>query len=216
MTRVAIRVPLLRLVLWLCATVSVTAVPLAAQLRPVSVTGRFGIVGASDDYQTNCGHSSLAVGLDVRGPGRVFPVASIEHFIGSGGGDVACLPSLDAASSRVRGGLRLEGTTRAQVGAGAHVVGRVVRLEGAVRGGATLGRPGVVVAGADDTGARLLPQVGADASLVFFRHAVLSMAFDWTRLPTEVVPLAGGVGRTSHAWSRMTSVQVGLRVGGTR
>jgi hypothetical protein len=199
-----------------------SAMPLAAQLRPVSVTGRFGLVGASDDYQTNCGHSSIAVGVDVRGAGRVFPVVNADHFVGSGGGDVACLIRTDGPS-RVRGGLQLERTTRLHIGAGSFVGNRFVRLEGTVRGGAALGRPGVFI----DAGlpiqrehatgeARLLPQVGGDVSLVLFRYAVIAMAFDWTRLSSEVTPLAGGATVTSKAWSRMTSVQFGVRVGGAR
>lgn len=196
--------------------------PLAAQLRPVSVTGRFGIAGASDDYQTNCGHSSLAVGVDVRGAGRVFPVVNIDHFVGSGGGDVACYVLTDVPS-RERGGLQLERATRLHIGAGSFVGGRIARLEGTVRGGAALGRPGVFtevglpVQRTDATNeARLLPQVGGDVSLVLFRYAVVAMAFDWTRLPREVTPLAGGPTITTHAWSRMTTVQFGVRVGGAR
>lgn len=34
--------------------------PLHAQSTGVNVSGRFGIAGAADDYQSNCGHSSLA------------------------------------------------------------------------------------------------------------------------------------------------------------
>jgi len=198
---------------------SASAVAVHAQQRPVSVTGRVGIVGASDDYQSNCGHSSLAVGLDVRGAGRVFPVANLEHFIGSGGGDEACLLSTDP-TTRVTGGLRLERTTRFQVGAGSFVGDRRVRLEGTVRGGVAYGRPGVALEGLSlrtaEGAARLLPQVGGDLSLVLLRHVVVSMAFDWTRLPTETAPLAGGDARTTHSWSRMTSVQAGIRVGGVR
>ena len=196
--------------------------PLAAQLRPVSVTGRFGIVGASDDYQTNCGHSSLAVGIDVRGAGRVFPVVNVDHFVGSGGGDVACYVLTDVPS-RERGGLQLERATRLQIGAGSFVGGRVARLEGTVRGGAARGRPGVFterglpVQRTDAANeARLLPQVGGEVSLVLFRYAVIAMAFDWTRLPREVTPLASGPTITSHTWSRMTSLQAGIRVGGAR
>jgi hypothetical protein len=195
----------------------VVAAPLSAQQRPVSVTGRFGLVGASDDYQNNCGHSSLAVGLDARGAGRVFPVVNVDHFFGSGGGDVLCLRAIDVPS-QVTGGLRLERTTRAHVGVGSYIGNRYVRLEGTARGGVAFGRPGVTLEAlqpvANDASARLLPQVGGDVSLVLLRYVVVSTAFDWTRLPSEVTPIAGGATQTSHTWSRMTSLQVGLRVYG--
>lgn len=185
--------------------------PLAAQSRAAVVTGRVGVATPSDNYQVNCGHSSLALGLDVRGDRALFPQLSLDHFTGTGGGDVACL-AVDPALGRAVGGLRLDGASRVGVGVGARVHRGPVQLEGAVLGGAVAGRRGFAGEPASDL-RRMMPHLGGQASLVLFRVLVISAATNWTRLTLDVIPTTGGTGRSRTAWEPMRSTQVGVRWG---
>ncbi len=192
--------------------VTLGAAPLHAQSNGVRLSARGGFAAVDDAYQSNCGHSSLAFGVDVQGGGRLFPMASLDRFWGSGGGDVLCLPVAPSIGNAA-GGLRLEGATRFGLGAGARAGSGAVQLEGALLGGVIAGRPGFD--GRDRDGARrMLPQVGGQASLVLFRHIVLSATTSWTRLSLEVTPTGGGAVETRRSWSPMTTLQAGVRVGG--
>ncbi len=186
------------------------AAPLDAQLPGVNASARLGIASPSDDYQSNCGHTSLAFSLDVQGKRRLFPQLSVDHFYGSGGGDVKCVPAPSEVATVV-GGLRIERATRVGLGAGARVGRGIVQLEGAVLGGFVVGRGGFGAAGLDNP-RRVLPHVGGQAAVVLFRYAVLSAAFHYTRLSLDVLPVGGGPSTTRTNWSPMTTLQVGARI----
>ncbi len=192
------------------ATLTLLAVPLSAQSSSVQATARVGIAIPSDEYQRDCGASSLALGLDLQSKGRVFPQLSLDYFSGSGGGDVACIPVLPSVGTGV-GGMRLDGATRGSVGAGARVGRGTLQLEGVVLGGFVAGRPGFVGA-ADSNQRKVMPHVGGQAALVLFRYAVVSAAANWTRLSLDVVPASGGAGTRRVSWAPMTTLQVGARV----
>lgn len=191
------------LVLW--------AAPVAAQSRGAQVTARLGIAAPDDAYQVNCGHASIALGVDVQGRRQLFPQLSVDHFTGSGGGDVACIP-IDPARGTAVGGLQLDGATRLGLGVGARVRGGPVQFEGEVLGGVIRGRRGYTQGAADDHHG-VMPHVGGQASLVFFRWIVLSAATHWTRLTLNVVPVAGGAPSVRTSWSPMTTGQIGVRIG---
>lgn len=192
------------------ATLALLAMPLSAQRPAVQATARAGIASPSDDYQVACGASSLALSLDVQGSGRWFPQLSLDHFTGSGGGDVACLPVLPSVGTGV-GGLRLDGATRVGVGVGGRVGREMVQLEGAVVGGLITGRRGFE-GSAPRNERRFLPHVGGQASVVLFRYAVVSAAVNWTRLTLNVTPAGGGTSRQRTSWSPLSTLQVGVRV----
>ncbi|MCE2901354.1 MAG: hypothetical protein ACK6DP_17200 [Gemmatimonas sp.] len=191
------------------ATLLLATSPLGAQTRGAQVTLQAGIASAADAYQSNCGHSSLAFGVDVQGKGRVFPQASLERFTGAGGGDVLCIPAPTAGGSTV-GGLRLEGATRLGIGFGARSAPRAVQLEGVVSGGLISGRNGFVDR-PDDDRRRVRPQVGGQGSLVVARVLLLSAAMHWTRLTLDAVSPTGNAGRLRTEWSPVVTMHIGVR-----
>ncbi len=184
--------------------------PVHAQMRSGHVSARFGIATPSDDYQSNCGHSSLALGIDVQGRGRWFPQLALDHFTGSGGGDIACLP-ITPSGGIATGGLRIENATRLTFGAGGRVGGSAVQLEGAVVGGFVAGQRGFQAEVRDDE-RQILPTVGGQLGVVLFRYAVLSAAVHWTRLSRVERSVGGSVVTTSTDWSPMATMQFGVRV----
>jgi hypothetical protein len=198
----------------LTATISIAlmilAVPLGAQSGGVHVTVRAGIASAADAYQSNCGQSSLAFGVDVQGKARFFPHATLEHFTGAGGGDVICIPVAPAGGTTV-GGLRLDGATRLGFGVGARSAPRAVQLEGVVTAGVIAGRNGFADA-AESNRRRVRPHVGGHASLVVARFIVASAAMRWTRLTLDAVSPAGTTARLRTEWSPMVALQIGVRV----
>jgi hypothetical protein len=192
------------------AALACLAVPLGAQPRALQLSAQAGFTAADDAYQSNCGHTSLAFGVDVQGRGRLFPIASLDHHVGAGGGDVLCIPMSTPGASAI-GGLRLEGSTRVGLGAGARLGRGALQFEGALLAGAVTGRPGFD-APARDGGRRVLPQVGGQLSLVLARWVVLSVETHWTRLTLDVTPAGGGAVASQSSWSPMTTAQAGLRV----
>jgi len=72
--------------------------------------------------------------VDIQGRRRLFPQLSLDHFTGSGGGDVACIPG-GPESGILVGGLRLNGATRVGLGVGARVQRGPIQLEGAALAG---------------------------------------------------------------------------------
>ena len=181
-----------------------------AQKTGANVTARTGIAVADDKYQSNCDQVSLAYSLDVEGRGRVFPQFAVDHFSGSGGGDVLC-GVLDPAVGTPGGGLRLDGATRVGLGVGARLGTGLLQLEGVVLSGIITGRQGFVARGQQD-GRRVMPHVGGQVSLILFRFVVLSAATNWTRLSLDVIPPAGAPKITRATWSPMWTMQVGVRV----
>jgi len=186
------------------------AAPLAAQRPGVNASARLGYAIPGDSYQSNCAHFSRALSVDVQGKRRLFPQLSVDHFLGSGGGDVLCGPDPSKVATFV-GGLRIERATRVGLGAGARVGRGMVQLEGAVLGGFVTGRGGFGAAGVDNP-RRVLPHVGGQAAVVLFRYAVLSYAFHYTRLSFDVLPVGGGPSTTRTNWSPMFTWQVGARI----
>lgn len=182
-----------------------------AQGAGANVTVRAGLGVPADEYQSNCGHSSLAYSLDVQGRGRFFPQVSLAHFAGSGGGDVLCLPVAPSAG-RAAGGLRLEGATSAGIGAGARAGVGPVQIEGVAQAGVIAGRHGYGST-SDDARRHVLPQVGGQASLVLFHTVVFSASANWTRLSLKITPTDGSAASTRTSWSPLVAMQVGLRVG---
>ncbi len=191
------------------ALLALSASSLSAQTGGVQATLRTGVAVPSDDSQSNCGHASLAFGVDVQGRRPVFPQFSLDHFSGSGGGDVACLPGL-AVGGTAEGGLRLEGATRAGVGVGARAGNRWVQIEAAALGGLISARPGFV-AGRENGDRRTMPHVGGQASLVLFRFIVLSASSSWSRMSLTLTPANDGVASTRTYWSPITTGQFGVR-----
>jgi len=198
------------------AALALWTAPLAGQARGVEVTARLGLAAPDDAYQVNCGHSSIALGVDVQGRRALFPQLSVEHFTGAGGGDVACFP-IDPALGTAVGGLRLDGATRFGVGLGARMQYGPVQLDGVVRGGVIAGRPGFTQ-GTTDEARVVMPHVGGQATLVLFRWIVLSATTHWTRLTLDVRPAIGGAPTSRASWAPMTTGQLGVRwvVGGQR
>jgi hypothetical protein len=196
------------------ATVSIALLLLAAPLRAqpggAHVTLRAGIASAADAYQSNCGQSSLAFGVDVQGKARFFPHAALEHFTGAGGTDVLCLPVAPASGTAV-GGLRLEGATRFGFGVGSRTARRAVQLEGVLVGGLVSGRNGFFD-GVGDGPRRVRPQVGGHAALVVGRVVVLSTAIHWTRLTLDTVSPTGDAARVRTEWSPVVAMHFGIRV----
>lgn len=201
---------------WLYAALAaVTALsvftdPVHAQRRGGHVSARFGIATPSDDYQSNCGHSSLALGVDVHGRGRWFPQLSLDHFSGSGGGDVACLP-ITPSGGIATGGLRIENASRLTLGGGGRVGGGTLQVEGAVLGGFVAGQRGFQAEVRNDE-RQILPTVGGQVGVVLFRYAVLSAAVHWTRLSRGERLVTGRIVTTSTDWSPMATMQFGVRV----
>ena len=181
-----------------------------AQKTGANVTARTGIAIADDKYQSNCDHASLAFSLDVEGRGRVFPQIALDHFSGSGGGDILC-GAMDPAVGTAVGGLRLDGATRVGLGVGARLGTGPLQLEGVVLSGIITGRQGFVARGQQD-GRHVMPHVGGQVSLILFRFVVLSAATNWTRLSLDVIPPAGVPKITRATWSPMRTLQVGVRV----
>jgi hypothetical protein len=190
---------------------ALAAMPLAGQATGTQVTARLGIAVPDDAYQRKCGHASIALGADVQGRRQLFAQLSVEHFTGSGGGDVACLP-IDPARGTAVGGLRLDGATRVGLGVGVRVQGGPVQLEGVVLGGLIAGRHGYTQLGTD-VHRGVMPQVGGQASLVLVRWMVLSATTSWTRLTLDIIPSAGGVRMARRTWSPMTTAPLGVRWG---
>lgn len=182
---------------------------LAAQAAGAQVTARFGLAVPDDAYQVNCGHASLALGVDVQGRRALFPQLSLDQFTGSGGGDVACLPVAPPMGTAV-GGLRLDGATRLGLGVGARTRGGPVQVEGAVLGGVITGRRGFTQGTTDGTRG-FMPHLGAQASLVMFRWVVLAATVHWTRLTLDVQPAGSGAPTSRSSWSPMTTGQIGVR-----
>jgi len=182
--------------------------PVEAQVKP-NLTLRFGVAGADDAYQFNCGHSSMAFAVDVQGGGPVFPSLGVERHVGSGGGDVACLGPDESQFAYV-GGARLEGSTRATVGVGARMGDGTVHFEGVVRAGVLHARPGYQPRGGDHRAA-FNPLVGGQASIVLSR-VVLSTTMQWTRLSFETTPVNGGPSTTRTDWAPMLTLQLGVRL----
>jgi len=198
---------------WKCTAAIALALwsaPLAGQTKGAQVTARLGIASPDDAYQVNCQHASIAVGVDVQGRRALFPQLSLEHFTGSGGGDVACIP-IDPAIGTAVGGLRLDGATRLGVGVGARTGRGPVQFEGVVLGGVMTGRRGFT-RGPTDNSRRIAPQVGGQASLVLFRRVVFSATRHWTRLMLDLQPTAGGASTSRSSWSPMTTMEIGVRL----
>ena len=191
-------------------TLVLHSTPLSAQIPSLQATASVGVAIPSDDYQSACDASSIALSVEVQGRGRWFPQVSLDYFTGSGGADVACIPVLPSVGTGV-GGLRLDGATRLGVGAGGRIGGNRLLLEGALLAGLISGRRGFD--GATDSDSRRgLPHVGVQAAVVLFRYAELSAAVNWTRLSLDVTPAAGGASSRQTSWSPMTTLQLGVRV----
>ncbi|MCA0376831.1 MAG: hypothetical protein LCH84_14355 [Gemmatimonadetes bacterium] len=184
------------------------ACPAYAQRLPALVTVHTGIANPADAYQSNCGHSSIALGADVQGRGRLFPQLSASHFTGSGGGDVLCIRF--TRDLKTVGGLRLENATRAGVGGGVRVGRGALQLEGAVTAGVITGRRGYVNVSSDDTRVTA-PHMAARGALVVAHHVVLSLDGGWTRL-TRHADTDAQLAR-STSWSPLVTMQVGVRFG---
>jgi hypothetical protein len=188
----------------------VAVAPAEAQLPALHVTGRAGLGIPSDDYQADCGFVSAAYSVDLQGRGRLFPHLSLDHFAGSGGASVACIP-VNPSVGTARGGLQVDGATRVGIGAGARVGGPRLLLEGLVSGGVMSGRYGFKAPSAADD-RTTVPQVGGQVALVVYRYVVLSIAAHWTRLSLTVTPVVGSAVNTTRSWSPMSTLQVGARV----
>ncbi len=184
--------------------------PVYAQIGGLQASGRFGIAIPGNDYQSNCGHVSLAVTLDMQGRGRWFPQLSLDRFAGSGGGDEVCRPATSSGGTTT-GGLQVENATRFVLGGGGRVGSGNLQLEGAVLGGLVSGLRGFKGTELDDE-RQTLPTVGGQVGVVLFRYAVLSAAAHWTRLSLDVRPVGGSPTTTSTNWSPMTTLQFGVRV----
>lgn len=182
--------------------------PAEAQVRP-NLTLRHGIAVPDDAYQSNCGHSSMALSVDAQGGSRIFPQVGFDRHIGSGGGDVACLGP-DESRFRYVGGAQLEGSTRATLGIGLRLGDGVAHLEGVLRAGVLHARPGYQPRGANEKSA-YNPLVGGQASIVISR-VVLSTTMQWTRLRFETTPLAGGPSTIRTDWAPLLTLQFGLRL----
>ncbi len=193
-----------------CAAMLLLALsaPAEAQVRP-NLTLRFGPAGADDAYQSNCGHSSMALSLDAQGGSRIFPQVGFDRHIGSGGGDVLCLGP-DESRFRYVGGAQLEGSTRATLGVGLRLGDGSAHLEGVLRAGVLHARPGYQPRGANEKSA-YNPLVGGQASIVISR-VVLSTTMQWTRLRFETTPLAGGPSTTRTDWAPLLTLQFGVRL----
>lgn len=187
-----------------------SSTPLPAQRAAVHVTARAGLGVPSDGSQMDCGSVSAAYSVDVQGTGRVFPHLSVDHFAGSGGGDIACV-IVESINGTARGGLRLDGATRAGVGAGARLGGPRLQLEGLISTGLITGQNGFMPPGtASERTTR--PHIGGQVALVVFRHAVVSTAAHWIRLATELAPAGGPEVTTRYEWSPTVTVQAGVRI----
>lgn len=190
------------------ALMALGPLPLEAQLSRAEVSVRAGISTSHDNYQSNCEDSSIPLSLDVQGRGRVFPQFSLDHFVGSGGGDILCIP-VDPALGTTTGGLRVEGATRLGLGFGGRLNRGPFQVEGVLRGGVITGRSGYRASGSDDE-RRVLPHAGGQVSLVLFRWAVLSTSAHWTRLTLETTS-AGAAKSSSTSWSPLITWQAGVR-----
>lgn len=179
----------------------------SAQVAPLYVSVHGGLAIPADAYQSNCGDVSLAYGVDVQGRGRVFPQVSIDHFTGSGGGDILCL-AVSPSGVPFVGGLRIENATRIGLGGGARWGTGPIQLEGAALGGVMIGRRGFARDTSDRTRV-VAPHVSVQTNVVLFRHVVLSGTLSWARLTRE--PVSGGAGARTSAWKPMGTMQAGLR-----
>lgn len=182
--------------------------PAHAQRLPALITVHTGIANPADAYQSNCGHSSIALGAEVQGRGRLFPQLSATHYTGSGGGDVLCIPF--TRDLKAVGGLRLENATRVGVGGGVRVGRGALQLEGAAMAGLITGRRGYVNVSTDDTRVTA-PHVAARGALVVAHHVVLSLDGGWTRL-TRHADTDAQLARSTR-WSPLVTMQVGVRLG---
>jgi len=180
--------------------------PTAAQSSRPLVSVRGGFLGSSDAYQANCGHSSLVIGAEVRGRRSIFPWASADRGVGSGGGDVLCLALTKDGQPIPRvGGLLLEGSTMLSVGAGWRSPPAVLQVEGTVGGGVMIGQPGFGAASSREMRPRVVGSVG----LVLFRHLLVSAELGKTQLLfRDGAP--GNVMR-SRRWESAGSGRIGLR-----
>jgi hypothetical protein len=182
------------------------AAPAAAQSRRPLVSVRGGFLGSSDAYQSNCGHSSLSLGAEVRGRGAIFPWASADRGVGSGGGDVLCLSVAPDGQPIPRvGGLRLEGATMLSVGAGWQSPPKLVQVEGTVGAGLMIGQPGFGESSSREVRPRLVGSVG----VVLLRHLVFSLELGRTQLSFRD-GAAGNVVRSTR-WENNGSGRIGLR-----
>ncbi len=199
-----VRVLSLGVLLFMCM---LTQAPSAAAQsgRPL-VSVRGGFLGSSDAYQSNCGHSSLSIGAEVRGRGSIFPWISADRGIGSGGGDVLCLALLPGGQPVPRvGGLLLEGSTMLSAGAGWQSAPAALQVEGMAGAGLMIGQPGFGTSSSREVRPRVVGAVG----LVFFRHLVVSVELGQTQLSfRDGVP--GSVVRTTR-WESTGSGRIGLR-----
>lgn len=178
----------------------------AAQSGRPLVSVRGGFLGSSDAYQSNCGHSSLVIGAEVRGRGAIFPWASADRGVGSGGGDVLCLAvSPDGQPIPRVGGLLLEGSTMLSVGAGWQSPPALVQVEGTVGGGLMIGQPGF----GESSSREVRPRVVGAVGLVVFRHLLVSVELGKTQLSfRDGAP--GNVVRSTR-WESTGSGRIGLR-----
>jgi hypothetical protein len=206
--RVATGVSLLPL-LFLGMPQTATGQGVASPAASTLITGRFGMGGGSDAYQDNCGHSSLAFGLDVRRSGRLFPLLAVDASHGSGGGDVLGLAMPPEAEHR--GGLRLDGATRMRLGGGVRGSHRLAHLELAATAGLVHGRLGYAPPG-DVTSAGALPQAGGSLAVVPLRMFELSMGVDRTRLSSSVTFADGRSPLRRARWEPIATLQIGVRV----
>lgn len=184
------------------------SVPTHAQRAPVRVSAHGGLAVPADAYQSNCGHVSLAYGVNVQGRGRFFPQASVDHFVGSGGGDILCLP-LSPDGTHMVGGLRIENATRIGLGGGARWGQGALQLEGVALGGVMVGRRGFTRDASDRTRV-VVPHVSVQSNLVLLRHVVLSGTASWARLVREPDSGSGAEARTTM-WKPLVTLQGGLR-----
>lgn len=187
-----------------------SATPLHAQWPALLVTGRAGLGIPSDNYQAACGGVSAAYTVDVQGRGRVFPHLSLDRFAGSGGAEVACIPT-EFSAGAVRGGVQVDGATRVAIGAGLRLGGARIQLEGSVLGGAMFGQYGFLSPGAQSAQTRV-PHMGGQLALVVYRYIVLSASAHWTRIAIELTPPEGQPFNTRSSWSPMSTMQVGVRI----
>lgn len=182
------------------------AAPASAQMNRPLITVRGGILSSSDFYQSNCGHSSLVIGAELRGLGTIFPWVSADRGVGSGGGDVGCgFPGQSGFGEEGTGGVLLEGSTMLAAGAGWRTPPAAVQLETTVGAGVMTGEPGFGASSSREVRPRVVGAVG----LVLFRHLVVSMELGRTQLSfRDGAP--GNVVRTTR-WESTGSGRIGLR-----
>jgi hypothetical protein len=83
-------------------------------------------------------------------------------------------------------------------------------IEGALVGGFVSGRQGYTMAGAAPERV-LAPQVGAVGTVMLLKHLLFTVALNRTRLATTESESGRTGSATKHAWSPMTTAQIGAR-----